>query len=84
MVEVDAGDDGEGGVEGGGRAEDAAVGADGGAGPVGGEVEGIRENGVFPSLESNVGSPEVGVGECEGADVRFGVCGADLEEEEGG
>lgn len=65
MVEVDAGDDGEIGVGGGGGAEDAGVGADVGAVPVAGEVEGVGKDGGFPRLEGNVGLPEAGVGESQ-------------------
>lgn len=65
MVEVDAGDDGEGGVGGRGGAEDAGVGADVGADPVSREVEGVGEDGELPRLEGNVGLPEPGVGEGE-------------------
>ncbi|CAI0553503.1 unnamed protein product [Linum tenue] len=48
VVEVDAGDDAELGVGQRRGAEDAGVGADGGAGPVGGEVERVGVDGLLP------------------------------------
>ncbi|THU52360.1 hypothetical protein C4D60_Mb10t03190 [Musa balbisiana] len=66
VVEVDAGDDGEGAVAGERGAVDAVVVADVGAYPVAGEVVGIGEDGLLPSLQSDVGGAKAGVGEVEG------------------
>jgi hypothetical protein len=67
MVEVNAGYDKERRIGGGGGAEDAEVGADIGAEPVGSEVVGVGENGgVLPGLESDVGGSETGAGEGPG------------------
>jgi hypothetical protein len=67
MVEVNAGNDIERRIGGGGSAEDAEIGADIGADPVGSEVIGVGKNGgVLPGLESNVGGSETGVGEGPG------------------
>lgn len=72
VVEVDASDDGEGGVGRGGGAEDAVVGADIGAVPVGGEVGGVGvDGGGLPGLEGDVGLAESGVGEGEVGGVDF-------------
>ncbi|KAK2972702.1 hypothetical protein RJ640_025553 [Escallonia rubra] len=54
-------------------AEDAGVGADIGAIPVGSEVEGVGEDGGLPCLECNVGLPEPLVLETEPADVVAGI-----------
>lgn len=90
VVEVDSGNDGDGGGGGGGGAEDAGVGADVGAVPVAGEVEGVGEDGGFPCLEGNVGLPELGVGESQpwvdgdGESVTFPLAVDGEEEEEEG
>lgn len=61
VVEVNAGNHSEGSI---GRrwcAVDSIVGADIRTYPVSGEVEGIREDGLFPCLEGNVGLLETWV-----------------------
>lgn len=76
MVEVDAGDDAEGGVGGGGGAEDAEVGAHIGADPVAGQVLGVGEDGrPLPRLQGNVGLPEPRVGEPEPGIDHDGAAG---------
>lgn len=79
VVEVNAGDDSDGRAGRGRGAEDAGVGADVGAGPGGGEVEGVREDGGFPCLQGNVGLAEPGVFEME---LAYIVGGGDLGERE--
>lgn len=78
MVEVEAGDDTEGGIRGGGGAVDTGVGADVGPDPVGGEVEGVGEDGGLPCLEGNVGLPESGILKPQA--LALALCTADLDE----
>lgn len=61
VVEVDARDGRGGGVIRRRRAVHAGVAADAGAGPVGGEVHGVGEDGGLPCPEGNVGVAESGV-----------------------
>ncbi|KAK3017364.1 hypothetical protein RJ639_005551 [Escallonia herrerae] len=69
VVEVDTGHHPHGWVGRRRGAEDAGVGADIGAIPVGSEVEGVGEDGGLPCLECNVGLPEPLVLETELVDV---------------
>ncbi|GER36123.1 receptor like protein 1 [Striga asiatica] len=71
VVEVDSGDYPGGGVGGGWCAEDTAVRADVGAGPIGGEIERVGEDGELPRLEGDVGLPETGVLEGKGGGGRL-------------
>lgn len=63
MVKVDAGDDTQVRVIESRRAENPAVLADAGPDPIAGHVERVREHGLLPRLESDVRSPEPGIGE---------------------
>ncbi|GER40383.1 phenylalanine--tRNA ligase beta subunit [Striga asiatica] len=73
VVEVEGGDGALAGVVGGGPAEDAGVEARVGAGPRGGEVVGVGEDGVLEGLEGNVGVAEAGVFEVQDNSLIFNL-----------
>lgn len=79
VVEVDAGDDAQGGVGRRRGAVYAEVGADAGADPVAGQVLRVREDGrLLPRLKGNVGLPKPRVGELEPGIDRDGAPGGSI------